>query len=83
MELNLGRDVKNNKRFYRYIGQKGKAMECPSLWYMRREKWQQWTQGRLRYLRSSSQHSEAAKIPTSLKFLDLYRRTGGAKSLPL
>ena len=32
MELNLVRDVKNNKKgFYRYIGQKRQAKEGPSM----------------------------------------------------
>lgn len=52
MELNLAKNVKNKKGFYRYIGQKRQTKESVPLWLTKRESWPPQTWRRLRFLMS-------------------------------
>ena len=71
MEMNLARDVKNNKEFYRYIGQKKQAKET-IIPLIKRKNCLQETQRRLRYSMSSlPQSSVAVRLPVSLTYLNL------------
>ena len=53
MELNLVRDVKKNKGFFRYIGQKRQAKDSVPPLINERESRPPWTWRMLRYLMSS------------------------------
>ena len=87
MEMNLARDVKNNKEFYRYIGQKKQAKET-IIPLIKRKNCLQETQRRLRYSMSSLPQPSAADriliflISFNLTSLNLLVGTRGANCPP-